>query len=601
MKFPSLIDITGKAQNAFKRFPITLVWVILGSFFYIFLLEENSSVLLKKYSGVLLTLLLGVSWFIGTQFFVEQLKNPKKWIGLKLIVLALLSLFYWHLPDLSVTDVDPTYYIRFFLYFIAGHLFVLFAPFAVKWNKEAYWNYLKSVAYAIIRSAFFSGVLYLGLVLALLAIDALFNIDIKGERYGQLFVFCLGIVNTWIYLSDFPKEILENKTIAFNKALEVFVKYILIPLVLLYILILYAYGFKILMQWELPEGWVSYLVTALALLGFLVQIIVNPVQKSIKSWVISHFYPWFYILLLPLILLLFIAIFRRIGDYGFTENRYFVMVSAFWILGIAIYLLLYKSKRLKILPISLFILAILASFGFWGAFSISKNSQVRQFQNVYEALGSKNNKASFKEYEQLKSILSYLNDRKALSRLDAITAVDISIQGILRDTLNGTLKTYDWLDTEKILDSLGITLNPEDLKHEGAYGNYYNYYGQENTDQSLDITDYTFFTPLEIHASTSDSIPLGSYFIKYSSKPPVLTLYRAEDGKTFLELPLEPKLRKLTQYGKNLHSIDPKKLIMEFKNDSASAKLLFTSLGFYVKKDSIEISHSNIYLFLKQP
>ncbi|WP_425235268.1 DUF4153 domain-containing protein [Ulvibacterium sp.] len=599
MKFPSLIDITGKAQNAFKRFPVTLVWVILGSFFYIFLLEENSSVLLKKYSDVLLTLLLGVSWFIGTQFFLEQLKSPKKWMGLKLVVLALLFLFYWHLPDLGKSDVDPTYYIRFFLYFIAGHFFVLFAPFAIKWNKEAYWNYLKSVGYAIIRSAFFSGVLYLGLVLALLAIDSLFNIDIKGERYGQLFVFCLGIVNTWIYLSDFPKEILGNRIIAFNKALEVFVKYILIPLVLLYILILYAYGLKIIMQWELPEGWVSYLVTALALLGFLVQVIINPVQKSIKSWVINHFYPWFYILLLPLILLLFVAIFRRIGDYGFTENRYFVLVSAFWILGMAIYLLLDQKKRLKVLPISLFILAILASFGFWGAFSISKNSQVGEFQRVYKDVGAKDNVASFKEYEQLKSVLSYLNDRKALSHLDDITG--ISIQGILKDTTNGKLETYSWLDTEKILDSLGITLNPEDLKQEGAYGNYYNYYGQGNTGQSLDITDYSSFAPLEIHGNSPDSIRLESYYIKYRSKSSKLTLHGIEDGKAFLEIPLGPKLEELTQYGKNLHSIDPDELIMEFENDSTSAKLVFSNLGFYVKKDSIEISHSSIYLFLKQP
>jgi hypothetical protein len=601
MKFPSLVDITGKAQNAFKRFPVTLVWVILGSFFYIFLLEDNSSVLFEKYSDILLTLLLGVSWFIGTQFFLEQLKNPKKWMGLKLIVLVLLFFFYWHLPDLGKSDVDPTYYIRFFLYFIAGHLFVLFAPFAVKWHKEAYWNYLKSVGYAIIRSAFFSGVLYLGLVLALLAIDSLFNADIKGKRYGQLFVFCLGIVNTWIYLSDFPKEILRNGTIAFNKALEVFVKYILIPLVLLYILILYAYSLKILMQWELPEGWVSYLVTALALLGFLVQVIINPIQKSIKSWVINHFYPWFYILLLPLILLLFVAVFRRIGDYGFTENRYFVLVSAFWILGMAIYLLLNQKKHLKVLPISLFILAILASFGFWGAFSISKNSQILQFQKVYKEVGSKDNIASSKQYQQLKSILSYLGDRNALSGLDDITGTGISIQGIHKDTINGTLKTYGWLVTEKILDSLGITVSQIDLKQENVHGNYYSYYAQGNTIKSFDISDYTIFTQLSINATTPDSISLGSCFMKYSSKPLVLTLHGTEDGKTFLELPLEPKLRKLTQYGRNLYSIDPKKLVIEFKNDSTSAKIVFTDLGFYVKKDSIEISHSNIYLFLKQP
>src|SRR5690606_2926956 len=119
----------------------------------------------------------------------------------------------------------------------------------------------------LLRSAFFSGVLYIGLVLALLAIQALFNVSIPDRRFGQLFVFCLGIMNTWVYLSDFPKKVISLTDIYFNKPLEVFVKYILIPLILLYIVILYAYGFKIIFQWELPKGWVSYLVTALAILG----------------------------------------------------------------------------------------------------------------------------------------------------------------------------------------------------------------------------------------------------------------------------------------------------------------------------------------------
>lgn len=601
MKFPTFTEITGKAQNTLRRFPVTLVWVIVGSFFCIFLLEDNSGKLLEKYSNILLTLVLGVSWLIATQFFTEQLKSPKKRIGIKLILLVLLFLFYWHLPDLSAPDVDPTYIIRFFLYFIAGHLFVLFAPFVIKWDKVAYWNYLKVVGNAIIRSTFFSGVLFLGLVLALLALESLFNIDINGKRYGQLFVFCLGIVNTWTYLWEFPKKIFGNETIAFNKALEVFVKYILIPLVLLYILILYAYGIKILVQWELPEGWISYLVTALALLGFWVQIIINPVQNSIKSWVINRFYPWFYIVLLPLVLLLFSAILRRIGDYGFTENRYFVLVSALWILGVSIYLLFDTRKRLKILPTSLFILAMLASFGFWGAFSISKKSQIREFKKVYKEVKSKDNRASAKEYGQLRSILSYLDDRNALSQLDVVTGTGISLQEILKDTLDGELKILGWPETERVLDSLGIVLDPNELEQENVHRNYYNYYAHGNAVQNFDISEYSIFTKLSIDASTADSISLGSCFIKYRSKSPLLTLHETADGKTFLEIPLEPDLRELTYYGKNLYSIEPEKLVMQFKNDSASAKVVFADLGFYVKRDTIQLNHANIYLFLKQP
>ena len=294
MLLPSVAELADKAKIAFKRFPITLVWAIVGTMFGIMLLEDTTAERLEENTDILMTMILGVSWLIGIQFFVEELKAQKKWGWLKLVILGLLFAFFWYMPSNgNELDDNIEFLIRFTLFFIAGHLFVLFAPFVLKWDKSAYWNYLKTMGAAIGRSIFFSGVLYIGLILALAAIDALFEVHIRGERYGQLFIFCLGIVNTLIYLSDFPKNLHDNKGIRFHRALEVFVQYILIPLVLLYLVILYSYGLKILLEWELPKGWVSYLVTALALLGFVVQVIVNPVQKTINSWAINKFYPWF--------------------------------------------------------------------------------------------------------------------------------------------------------------------------------------------------------------------------------------------------------------------------------------------------------------------
>jgi hypothetical protein len=375
MTLPSLDEIVHKALSAFKRFPVVLIWILLGSFFCVYIIEVDSPALFNKHGAAVLTLILGISWFIGLQFYLEQTREPRKWAWTKLVLLALLGLFHYHLPNLSQND-DPTYIIRFFLYLLAGHLFVLFAPFILKWQKEAYWNYLAKVATAIGRSLLFSGILYLGLVLALLAIKFLFDHELDPKRYGQLFVLCAGIVNTWIYLSDFPKDIFGTTQVRFGKPLEVMVKYILIPLAFLYLIILYAYGIKIIIAWELPKGWVSYLVSTLALLGFTVQMIITSVQKSDKSWAFTKFYPWFHLLMCPLIILLFIAIIRRILDYGITENRYFVLVMALWILANTLYLLISKKKLMKVLPISLCILAMITSFGPWGAFSTSKKSQV---------------------------------------------------------------------------------------------------------------------------------------------------------------------------------------------------------------------------------
>ncbi|CAM4158734.1 DUF4153 domain-containing protein [Zobellia roscoffensis] len=599
MAFLSLGDLTGKAQSAFKRFPLTILWALCGTLYTIWVVDAPKEANTDNQTNIILTFILGISWLIGSQFFLEQLKNFKKAIWLKPVLLLLLFLFYWHLPEVDTFDDDPLYLVRFFLFLIAGHLFVLFAPFLFKWNKNAYWNYLKAAGFAIVRSSFFSGVLYLGLVLALLAIDALFNMRIDGDIYFQLFLFCLGVVNTWIYLSDFPKNIHQQQEINFNKALEVFVKYILIPLVILYLLILYSYSIKILIEWELPKGWVSYLVTALAFLGFTVQVIINPIHKTVKSWTINRFYPWFYILILPLLLLLFVAIFRRVSDYGITENRYFVILLAFWILGISLFLLFSGKRSLLILPLSLFILAILSSFGFWSASSVSLKSQTHQFQLVYENVLQNNKLATSDEYTQLKSILKYLDDRKSVNKLNDITGIEI--KEIFKDTISDDEVTvYEWFDSQKILDSLNIALAPNEFETEARYANYYNYYADRQQAQNYTLQGYRDLTVFIINENTTTNASIGDYTINYDHENNFLCLLSLKDSVTLHEIQLRPKLLDLSKTGPNLYDIDPKEMIMEVEHENISVKIIFDELNFHKIRDSLRLNSARVFLFLKQ-
>lgn len=599
MLLPSIAELADKAKIAFKRFPITLVWAIVGTFFCIFLLEDTTAERLEENTDILMTLILGVSWLIGIQFFVEQLKVQKIWGWLKLVILGLLFAFFWYMPSNgNELDDNIEFLIRFALFFIAGHLFVLFAPFALKWDKSAYWNYLKTMGTAIGRSLIFSGVLYLGLVLALAAIDALFEVQIRGERYGQLFVFCLGIVNTLIYLSDFPQNVHENKDIQFHRALEVFVKYILIPLVVLYLVILYSYGFKILLEWELPKGWVSYLVTALALLGFVVQVVVNPVQQTIKSWAINKFYPWFYILLLPLILLLFVAIFRRISDYGVTENRYFVVLLAFWILGISLYLLLAKKTRLILLPISIFILALFSAIGPWGALPVSKNSQINRFEKVLTAVRVNENMATVDQHEQLRSILNYLDERRALLKLEPI--IGIAMRSAFKDSVDGELKAYVGLDTEKVLNALGVTISAKELSKIRPNGEYYIYNGNQNSIHNYDIKEFHYFAPITFKSINHAPLEIGEYDIRFNAEEVKLSFIHKRDISMTLELAMMEILIGLTEHGPDLSKLNEEQLTLQNQNNKILVKLIFTDLGFNSKKDSISINHASALLFLRE-
>ena len=74
-------------------------------------------------------------------------------------------------------------------------------------------------------------------------------------------------------------------------------------------------------------------------------LLIHPIRTREGNRWIQTFGRWFYLALFPLIVLLFVAISERLGTYGITENRYFILVLACWLLGIALYMLLSQRDR----------------------------------------------------------------------------------------------------------------------------------------------------------------------------------------------------------------------------------------------------------------
>ncbi|MDO6674023.1 DUF4153 domain-containing protein [Tenacibaculum sp. 1_MG-2023] len=576
----SLGEITSNAKNAFKRFPIALCWAIIGTLFTLFTIETDTFDN-AFYGKVIITFTLGVSWLIATRFLEEQFKRDKTWIFL--LTLGFLLLFYFSI-EVNGSKIQQNSTIRFILYFVSGHLLVMVAPFIFKWNKSAYFNYVKSVFIAIIRSLFFSLVLYLGIVLALLAIKHLFNIDFKGERFFQVFVLCIGVVNTWIYLSDFPKDVHNQLAINYTKALEVLVKYILIPLVILYLIILYAYSLKIVINWNLPKGWVSYLVIALSFLGFIVQILINPIQKTINSRTIRKFYPWFYYLLLPLIILLFIAVFRRINEYGITENRYFVLVVVCWILAMTLYILFSKRKKIKVFPFSLALITFLISFGFWGTFSISTKSQLLQFEKVYTDIKKDNFSTTFEKKNQLRSIIRYLNNKQELHK----------VENVLGYNPKTAFKTNShWQLQNRLMDSLNIKVIDD------ANDTYRNsYYSIDDSKMIINTKNYDVLKILYFN-SYENRNSINSYRFSLSEKTNII---KVSKGDTRIgDIDCSEMIQRLKNQEKN-YGIVPDLMTIEHRFKTLNIKFVFQNINLSKIDDATEkhLSNASAYVLIKE-
>ncbi|TYP99885.1 uncharacterized protein DUF4153 [Tenacibaculum adriaticum] len=575
---PSLGEITHKGKEAFKRFPITLSWSIIGTLFTLWSVEIETFDKIF-YGKVILTFILGISWLIATRFFEEQFKTDKEWIFL--ITLSFIFVFYVSLPNegrMSNTNIT-----RFVLYLLAGHLLIFVAPFLLKWNKNAYFNYIKSIFIAIVRSLFFSLVLYLGVALALLAFKHLFNIDVDGKRFFQIFIICLGIVNTWMYLADFPKKIHQKTIVNYTKALEVLVKYVLIPLVILYLIILYAYSLKIVLNWNLPKGWVSYLVVALSFLGFLIQILISPIQQTTDSRAIRRFYPWFYVLLLPLNILLFVAIFRRISEYGFTENRYFVLILACYILGMTAYMLISKNKKTNYFPLSLAVLALLTSFGFWSAFSVSTKSQVHQFKKVYHEIKAQNFTTTYEKKNQLQSIIRYLSNK---NETDKIT----DILGYNPDEVFKSKNKWDI--PYKLMDSLNITI--DDKTTIASENKYYNL---DEFNTIINTKGYDFFKRVYFNSFKDNRKEYLGYEFILLEKSNTISIWKNNSEIGILDC--TSLLDSLDKQSKN-NGIDPDLMTIEKILDSLKVKIVFVDISMDKNNQKNYIYSANGYVLIKE-
>lgn len=414
LSFPSLDQIGAALLSIFKRFPFVILVSVVGTIAAIWL-AELSYAEQDSYPEILaLTICcgLGISFLFALSTFIEQ----KKWSStatyfIRLAGLALIMV-YWIVLDDQLKDGPYEVWYQFFLFALASHLFVAVAPFVSKGNVDQFWEYNKTLFLRILLSVLYSGVLFIGLSVALLALDNLLDLDIDGETYFQLFLFLGGIFNTWFFLTGVPeKEAILEKSAVFPTGLRVFVQYVLIPLVTVYIVILYLYLGKIILEWELPNGWVSNLVLTFSIAGILSLLLLYPIRDSKDYNWIRLYSRGYYLALIPLIGLLMLSIWIRISEYGVTINRYFVATLGVWLTGIVIYFILSKSRSIKVIPISLCLIVIGISFGPLGAFAVSERSQLGRFEDIL----IKNNLLDEQDkFIEASSEISF-DDRKELS------------------------------------------------------------------------------------------------------------------------------------------------------------------------------------------
>lgn len=219
----------------------------------------------------------------------------------------------------------------------------------------------------------------------------------------------------------------ENAGIVGSRILEVLLNWVVSPAVTIYAAILYLYMTKILVTWTLPEGGVAYLVFGFTMTALVVKAMRTLLEKRTFDW----FYDRFSLVSLPIVALFWVGVARRIGEYGLTEPRIYLVVCG----GVmTVCVLLFLSRRagryLWVVLAAMTAFAALAYIPCLEPERVAVRSQLQRAERVAERLGRLDADGRLlltpmpladtvhkKEYRQLYESLDYIRrDSAAFAR-----------------------------------------------------------------------------------------------------------------------------------------------------------------------------------------
>ena len=509
-KLPSLQNVLNAIQKTVLRFPLEIIAAIAGTIFALILNEISYNNPNREFyqkaimsSSLCLVLFLSVSLF----FLSSNKKKILRFVT-SILLGSLVVVFIFSFKD----DITETEFQQFFVLNISLHLLVSFAGFLPKkYNQDEFWEFNKQLFLRILTSGLYSVVLYCGLALAILAVEKLFKFDFYDNIYLYIFLAIAGIFNTTFFLSGVPEIDSDDVSLQLNypKGLKNFTQYVLLPLISLYLVILICYEAKILITLSLPVGWVSYLVLAFAITGILSFLLVHPIANENGNLWMRTYNRWFYFLLIPLLALLFWAILYRINLYGFTHERYYVLLLSVWLAVVVAYFLIQKHPKIKFIPISMCVAGLFSIVGPQSADSVSKYSQLSRFESYINKKDGK--KITFEEEQELSSIVYFLDRNYGFEVM--IPYADKKLDALYKKDKDPGIS--------EIMESLGYEYQSEYAKRDDVNDSF-NYYFYENNENSIDNIhgyDFTFTlsktNPFECNnCATINNVPYSVKAIK---------------------------------------------------------------------------------------
>ena len=262
--------------------------------------------------------------------------------------------------------------------------------------------------------------LVFGLVAAILfTITTLFNVEFSDSFY-QHFYTSLGIFTQPLFFLVFEQRQAKSE-MTLDRISEILVNFVLASALMIFTVLLYAYVVRIIFEGVLPKGMLAN-ITLPYLLGGLGVYALRSICAKARWETFFKFYP--YLAIVPIVLL-WLAIDRRISAYAWTEPRIYLVALATAITIAYAILIVPKARQYRLIS-GVVMVAIFAMTWIVKPQEIAYQSQTVRFEQLLKKLNLSDGsgkirddidfverlenmpKSELKDWEELDNVSDYL-------------------------------------------------------------------------------------------------------------------------------------------------------------------------------------------------
>ena len=306
---------------------------------------------------------LAIVFSAAVELLAERFKMRRIWRdALQGCVLVIFGLLVASFSDYGKfeTHFFYTYYLSFFA-------FVALTACALCWHQKVA-NVFPAVSFAGMigfAAAFAVGG---GLALVLLAIEKLFGTRIGWSVYSTLWGGAFAAIGTEFFLAYSTRM----EPFEFPKVWKVLFVYVVLPIYMLLLCVLWVYLAKCVILWKLPNGQVNWLVTTASSIWIALYLMLAPVENRL----VVLFRRWGAALVIPLIVLQVCALAIRIGEYGLTPSRYASILFVVFTSSLAAITLVWHSRANVMAYVLFAAVALFGAHSHWNIVDTGVRAQI---------------------------------------------------------------------------------------------------------------------------------------------------------------------------------------------------------------------------------